>query len=536
MLEPDCYNAATRMVDDNVAKGLGDKPAFIDPDRSLTYGQLQEATNRVAGLLTGLGLEQENRIAMLMLDGVDFPAVFWGAIRAGIVPVCLNTMLTADQYRYMLCDSRAKALVVAAPLLGMVQPLLDDLPFLQHVIVQGGDGRLYPDLHAMMAQAAPVFETARTHPDETAFWIYSSGSTGAPKGVRHVHTSPAYVADNYGRSILGIRESDVAFSVAKLFFAYGHGASMACPMSVGATSILLPGRPLPATVLGMMRTHNPTLFFGVPTLYAAMLADRDCTPANASARLRLCVSAGEALPTEVAKCWEGRMHVPIIDGVGSTEMLHPFVSNRPGDRRFGTSGKAVPGYALRLIDDTGRDVPDGEMGELLVSGGSAGDGYWNQRAKSRATFAGEWFHTGDKYFRDAEGYYHYCGRTDDMFKVGGRWVSPFEVEQSLMAHPAVLEAAVVACEDEEKLIKPRAFVVLKQGVDRAGLFERLKDHVKNEIGVWKYPRWIELVDDLPKTATGKIQRFKLRCVPVSPAGAATDMPDQEPAGNGVENA
>lgn len=534
------YNAVERMIDANVAAGLADKPAFVDPTGSLSYGALQRASVRVASMLTALGIERENRIALLMPDTVDFPAVFWGAIRAGIVPVCLNTMLTTDQYRYMLGDSRARALIVAAALLPLIEPVLADMAVLRHVIVAGGTDTRYPDLHALMDQAAPEFATAHTHPDETAFWIYSSGSTGAPKGVRHVHTSPAFVADNYGRGILGIGPDDVCFSVAKLFFAYGHGASMACPMSVGATAILMPERPTPGAVMAMMRAHRPTLFFGVPTLYAAMLADGNCRPENGSDRLRLCVSAGEALPGHVAECWQARFGVPIIDGVGSTEMLHPFVSNRPGDNRPGTSGKAVPGYRLRLVDDWGRDQPDGEIGELLVCGGSMGDGYWNQRAKSQATFAGQWLHTGDKYFRDPDGYYHYCGRNDDMFKVGGRWVSPFEVEQALVSHPAVQEAAVVACEDADRLIKPKAFVVLAPGADAAGLFEDLKTHVQTRIGLWKYPRWVEVTGDLPKTATGKIQRYKLRGAcpgeACTSSDADADTAPRMPQSDGVSNA
>ena len=336
------------------------------------------------------------------------------------------------------------------------------------------------------------------------------GSTGDPKGTRHVHTSMAYVAKYYAKGILGMRHEDVTFSAAKLFFAYGLGAGMQITMAEGGTTILLPERPTPTAVLATMKKHNPTLFFGVPTLYAAMLADADCKPENSSSKLRLCVSAGEALPADIGETWKSRMGVDIIDGIGSTEMLHIFLSNRPDDVRYGTSGKEFDGYKLRLVDENGLDVETGEIGELLVAGASSADGYWNQREKSRATFAGIWTHTGDKYVRDEEQYYHYCGRTDDMFKVSGIWVSPFEVEQALVSHPAVLEAAVVPKEDEEELLKPKAFVVLNEGTAQDRLFDTLKEHVKDKVGAWKYPRWIEFVSELPKTATGKIQRYKLR--------------------------
>ena len=507
---PTPYNAVSDFVDRNVEQGLGGKLAFVEGKNTLTYGALQAATYRMANLLRGMGIKREARIAILMHDTVDWPVVYWGALRAGVVPVCLNTLLTVDQYEYMFTDSRVEALFVSADLLPLIEPLIPQMGALQQVVVVDGDGQNYPDLQTLLKAADDTAETADTCSDETAFWLYSSGSTGAPKGVRHVHSSPMYVAEHFGKQVLELQQDDICFSAAKLFFAYGYGAAMAIPMAVGATTVLLAGRPTPQTVLEVMNTYNPTLFFGVPTLYAAMLADEGCTPQNGSSRLRLCISAGEALPEDVGKNWAKRMDVDILDGIGSTEMLHVFLSNWPDDVNYGTSGKEIPGYKLRLVDEDGKEVGVDEIGELLVSGGSAADGYWNQRAKSRATFAGEWTHTGDKYTRNEQGYYTYCGRTDDMFKVSGRWVSPFEVEQALVAHPSVLEVAVVAHEDDKNLTKPKAFVVLNSGVSQEGLFELLKEHVKDSVGPWKYPRWIDFVEDLPKTATGKIQRFKLR--------------------------
>ena len=507
------YNAAVDFVDRNVAEGRGDKTACIDPARNITYGELRYAAARIGPMLTRLGIEPENRIALILLDTVEFPILFWGAIRAGIVPVLLNTRFTADQYRYLLEDSRAKAAFVSAALLPIVQEAAKDVSTLRAIIVVGGGPDRVPRLDALLAAENEGSAPARTCADEVAYWLYSSGTTGAPKGVMHVHSSPMALARLSGQDRIGIREDDVVFSVAKLFFAYGLGNAIFCPMSVGATSVFYPERPTPQTVFETLRAYQPTMFYAVPTLYAAILADPECTPENSSSRLRLCFSAGEPLPPHLGEAWKARFGLDIVNGVGSTEMGHLYITNLPHKVEYGTAGMAVKDYDLKLVDDDGHEVADDKIGELLVRGPSAALGYWNQREKSHRTFIGEWTRTGDKYLRRSDGVYIYCGRTDDMFKVSAIWVSPFEVEAALIAHPAVLEAAVVPAEDSNGLIKAKAFVVLKDrrvdGPNRA-LYEELKVHVKRTVGPWKYPRWIEFIDSLPKTATGKIQRFMLR--------------------------
>ncbi|MBV9750117.1 MAG: benzoate-CoA ligase family protein [Acetobacteraceae bacterium] len=511
-------NAARHFVCRHVAEERGDRVAFTDPWRSLTYAGLADAAARFAGGLRAAGIGRERRLAMVMLDTVDFPVAFWGAVWAGVVPVPVNTLLPPDQVAYILADSRAEAVAISAPLLPGLAPVLEGVPGLRLTLVAAPDGSPAEDLPPgardfarFVAQALPELEPAPSAADEVAFWLYSSGSTGAPKGTKHVHSSLGVTAETYARHVLGIRSDDVVFSAAKLFFAYGLGNSMTFPMSVGARAVLLPDRPTPASVLQTMRAHQPTVFCGVPTLYVALLAHEEIGPGAGSARLRRCTSAGEALPEGVGRRWSEVVGTDILDGIGSTEMLHIFLSNRPGEVRYGTTGVAVPGYELRIVDEAGGDVPDGTAGELLVRGPSAADGYWNQRAKSRHTFRGEWTATGDTYIRGADGLYRYQGRADDMFKVSGIWVSPFEVEAALITHPAVQEAAVVAREDEDGLVKPVAFVVLRAPTtDAATLGEALKAHVKAATGPWKYPRWIEVVEDLPKTATGKIQRFRLR--------------------------
>lgn len=507
---PNSYNAVTWLLDRNVDEGRGNKLAFTDTVNDLTYGQLQSQSRRLANLLRRLGVRREERVAMIMLDTVDFPVVFLGAIRAGVVPVPLNTLLTAEQYAYILADCRARVLFVSEELWPALRDVAGRMPDLEHVVISGAnaDGQL--KFSDEIVKESDQYATAATHPEEPAFWLYSSGSTGMPKGVRHLHASLAATADTYAKQVLGIREDDIGLSAAKLFFAYGLGNALTFPMSVGATTVLNSERPTPARMFELMQTYNPSIFFGVPTLFAAMLNDETLKNASGGSRLRVCTSAGEALPESVGNHWRERFKVDILDGVGSTELLHIFLSNAPGDVKYGTSGRPVPGYEVRLVDENGGDVADGDVGELLVNAPSAGEGYWNQRSKSRRTFEGDWTRTGDKYVRDADGRYTYCGRADDMFKVSGIWVSPFEVESALITHPAVAEAAVVPEADGEGLLKPKAFVVLKPGAATDGLHESLKEHVKHAVGPWKYPRWIEVVNALPKTATGKIQRFKLR--------------------------
>jgi len=507
------YNAAVDFVDRNVAEGRGDKTAFIDPSRNLTYAELQDAVARIGPMLARLGIERENRIALVLLDTVEFPILFWGAIRAGIVPVLINTRITADQYRYLLEDSRSKAVFVSTALLPLIQEAAVGLPDLKKIVVVGGGPATVPRLGTLLAAENEGSAPTRTCADDIAYWLYSSGTTGMPKGVMHVHSSPRFLAESAGKRRIGYREDDVVFSAAKLFFSYGLGNAMFCPMWVGATSVFYPERPTPQTVFEVLRGYQPTMFFAVPTLYAAILADPECSLEGLSGRLRLCFSAGEPLPAHIGAAWKQRFGLDIVNGVGSTEMGHLFLTNLPKAVEYGTSGTPVHGYQLRLVDEEGCDVGDDEIGELLVNGESAAAGYWNQRAKSRRTFVGEWTRTGDKYFRRPDGVYTYCGRTDDMFKVSGIWVSPFEVEEALTSHPLVIEAAVVPAEDSDGLIKPKAFVVLGDcaAIDSGqALYEELKVHVKRTIGPWKYPRWIVFVDSLPRTPSGKLQRFLLR--------------------------
>ena len=512
---PRQYNFAADILARNLNAGRGRKPAFIDSRGTWTYGQLAERVGKFAGLLRSLGVRREERVLICLLDTIDWPTAFLGCLKAGVVAVPVNTLMTEDDYRYMLADSRARLLVVSDALYPRFEKLIEEAPDLEHVIVSGGNAHGLKSFEALMDSAKVCTEVAPTACDDIAFWLYTSGSTGKPKGAVHVHADLKLTDDLYGAPIVGITENDICYSVAKLFFAYGLGNALTFPMSAGACTVLLPDRPTPDGVAALLRQHAVTVFYAVPTFYAAFLASPNA-PQRTDLKIRRCVSAGEALPMDVGLRWVERYGVDILDGIGSTEMLHIFLSNSADDVKYGTTGKPVPGYACKLVGDDGQPVKQGEIGELLIKGPTSAVMYWNNRDQSRSTFMGEWTRSGDKYLQDEDGYFVYCGRRDDMLKVSGLYVSPFEVEGALATHPDVLEAAVVAWPDADTLIKPKAFVVLKDQTKAANAQARdamsrvLQDHVKSLLAPFKYPSWIEFRADLPKTATGKIQRFKLR--------------------------
>jgi benzoate-CoA ligase len=499
---PERFNFARHLLDVNVSRAP--KLAYRDDERALTYGELGDRVRRFAAALPALGLRREERVLLLMRDTVDWPVVFLGCLYAGVVPVAVNTLLTAADYAYVLAHSRAQAAFVSSAL----TPVLSDaMRTTAHEV-----GRVIEpaEIGALIDQHARADSAVDTAADDIGFWLYSSGSTGKPKGAVHTHGNLYCTAELYGKPVLGVRENDVVFSAAKLFFAYGLGNALTFPLSVGASVVLMAERPTPQAVFRRLVELQPTIFYGVPTLYAAMLASPDL-PARDRMNLHLAVSAGEALPKEIGERFAAHFGCEVLDGIGSTEMLHIFLSNRAGGVRYGTTGVPVPGYDIELRDEQGALVGDDVIGDLYVRGPSAALMYWSAREHSRATFIGGWTKSGDKYLRSADGYYTYAGRGDDMMKVSGQYVSPFEVEGALMKHPSVLEAAVIGKADRDGLMKTKAFVVLKNGTAAsAALEDELKGFIRSALAPHKYPRFIEFVAELPKTATGKIQRFKLR--------------------------
>ncbi|SDV49728.1 benzoate-CoA ligase family protein [Chitinasiproducens palmae] len=507
---PPRYNFAEAVFALNAERG--DKVAYIDDAGTTSYAALEDAARRFAGSLRTLGIHPEERILLVMLDTVALPIVFLGALYAGVVPVVANTLLTPADYAYMLEHSRARAVIASGVLLPTVAQALADAPHegAMLIVSQPADPDLPCErvLERMITEAAPAPRALATYDDDIAFWLYSSGSTGRPKGTVHTHANLHWTAELYAKPILGIRPDDVVFSAAKLFFAYGLGNALTFPLSVGATTVLMAERPTADAVYHRLRQHRPTIFCGVPTLYASMLAHPD-VPARETVAMRVCTSAGEALPRELGERFRDHFGCDILDGLGSTEMLHIFVSNVPGDVEYGTTGRPVPGYEVELRGEDGQPVPDGEIGDLYIKGPSAALMYWTNREKSRATFLGDWMRSGDKYRRLPNGCFVYAGRSDDMLKVSGQYVSPVEVEMVLCQHEAVLEAGVAGVE-RDGLLKTRAFVVLKHGAADPALADELRAFVKARLAPHKYPREIVFVEALPKTATGKIQRYKLR--------------------------
>jgi benzoate-CoA ligase family protein len=490
------------MLDANLAAGRGGKPAIRTPDRELTYAELSAEAARAGNLLRTLGVQREQRVLLVLDDTPAFPACFLGAMRIGAVPVPVNPLDKLEHFRHYLADSEARVAIADASLAPAIAEARGDGPAL--LVAAGGDVEGALRLEDAMAAESAELDPADTHRDDPAFWLYSSGSTGLPKGVVHLHHDIAYTCETYAREILAIRDADITYSTTKLFHAYGLGNGLSFPFSVGATSVLVSGRNTPARALEMVARFRPTLFFSVPALYRAMLDQ----PEGDLTSVRMCLSAAEPLHPSIGQRWQDRFGVPIVDGIGSTEMLHIYCSNSAGDIRHGTSGRPVKGYELKLLDLDGNPVPDGETGHLHVKGDSCAACYWRQHEKTKRSMVGDWFATGDRYRVDEDGYYVYEGRMDDMLKIGGLWVSPTEMEATLMRHPAVREAVVIGVEVGE-LSRAKAFIV-PEGAPSADLPDELRTWCKQYLRRYEYPHLVEFVDDLPRTVTGKVQRFKLR--------------------------
>jgi benzoate-CoA ligase family protein len=530
---PQVFNAATYFVDRNVLEGRGDKIAIECGDQRVTYQQLLERTNRAGNALRALGVRPEERVFLLLLDTPEFLYSFFGAIKIGAVAVPVNTQAKPNDYEYILNDCRARVAIVSESLLTCLQAIpREKLRHLREIVFVGEAKHVAAPATAcfgdLLHAASPALDAEPTSKDDPAFWLYSSGSTGVPKGCVHLHHDMVVSSHHYAHAILQMNDRDRCFSVARLFFAYGLGNAGYFPLSCGATTILSPARPAPAGIYADIERYRPTLFFSVPTNYVALLDHhRTGGPDFDLSSIRHAVSAGEALPAPLFERFRRRFNIEILDALGSTESLHMVISNRPGEVKPGSSGKILPGFEAKIVDESGRAVAPNEIGDLWVKADSLCASYWNQPEKTKQTFVDDWFRTGDKYRQDEDGYFWHAGRADDLFKVHGLWLSPAEVESALIAHPAVMEAAVIARNDEAGLAKPAAYVVLKsEFTPNEQLSRELQDWVAERVGGYKRPRWIEFLREIPKTATGKLQRFKLRERQFQqPAGKAASKSD-----------
>ena len=512
MLEvPEKFNITGLLVDSHIGQGRGLEAAVFYRDKYLTYEDVYHEVNKTGNMLKSLGVRREQRVLILLPDCPEFIYTFLGAIKIGAVPVPLNTMLNAKDYAYYLYDSRAVALVVAAELLPQVKGVLPQATELKEVIVVGEGRSVYRNYAELVSAASPELMPAETSRDDACYWLYSSGSTGMPKGTIHLHHDMVFAVNFLDQAVTNIRPGDRIFSVSKMFFSYGNNNSIFMPFLSGVPVILLPERPEPRRIREIVEKHRPTVYFGVPSSYSAILRSAEEGLRFDFSSVRLFISAGENLPKTLLEKWQQRFGAEILDGIGSTEAGHIFICNRPGEIRPGSSGRALPGYEFRIVDENDHEVPVGAVGELKLKSDGVAAGYWNKHHKTKKTFVGEWLYTGDQFSIDGDGYFWYSGRSDDMIKVGGIWVSPIEVEDALLGYPCVKECAVVGAMDRDGLIKLAAHVVLNNGYDPGEQMTReLRDFVKTTAGAFKAPRWVNYVTELPRTASGKIQRFKLR--------------------------
>lgn len=504
------FNLSDHFVDRHVREGRSGRVAIRCGESVRTYGDLAADINRAGNGLLSLGLHEEQRVLLLLPDCPEFAVAYFGVMKVGAVAVPTSTFALTADYGYFLSESRARILIVHSMLFSKVAPVLGAQRCLRHVIVVGEPQRGCLSWDEWLAQNSPELGVAKTSEKDVAFWLWTSGSTGRPKASVHLHHDWINCCRNYGDEVLRISADDITFSSSKLFHAYGLGNGLMFPFHAGATTVLFPGKAEARAVLGIVQSIRPTLFFSVPTLYAQMLQEAE-KESHCLDSVRLAVSAAEPLPADIFRRWYRKFGTEILDGIGSTEALHIYLSARPGKVKPGSTGTAVPGYELRIVDLDEHEVPPGTIGDLLVSGSSLSPCYWNRRKLTAERMRGKWFFTGDKYWIDTDGYYWYAGRSDDMFRVSGQWVSPAEVESALIEHECVLEAAVVAYREPTELCTPKAFVVLREGISASpDLVRQLQDFVKHRITPYKYPRHIEFVTTLPKSAAGKLLRYKLR--------------------------